>query len=74
MEDQNGLEGHVDRRQVGLVSLDGGSRVGWSEERYSLRPVRERCRLCEQAAILLSSQQRELLYCAWNNWLQSLTI
>lgn len=63
MEDRNGVEEHVDRRQVGLVS----TLVGWSQGRYSLRPVRERSLLCEKAAVQYSRQQRELLYCAWNN-------
>lgn len=67
MEDRNGVEEHVDRRQVGLVSLDDGLLVGWSQGRYSLRPVRERSLLCEKAAVQYSRQQRELLYCAWNN-------
>lgn len=68
MEDRNGVEKHVERRQVGLVSLDDGPLVEWSQgRRYSLRPVRERSLLYEQAAVQDSRQQRELLYCAWNN-------
>lgn len=68
MEDQNGVEKHMDRRQVGLVSLDDGPLVGWSQgRRNSLRPERERSLLYEQAAVQDSRQQRELLHCAWNN-------
>lgn len=74
MEGQNGIEGHTDRRQVGLVSLDGGPLVGWSQGSDSQRPVKERDLLCEQAAVQHSSQQREPLSCAQNNWLQRLTI
>lgn len=59
---------------MGLVSLSGGPLVGWSQGRDCLRPERERRRLCEQAAVQHSSQQREPLYCARNNWLQRLTI
>lgn len=33
MEDWNGIEVHVDRRQEGLMSLDG-SPLGWSQGRY----------------------------------------
>lgn len=42
MEDWNGIEGHTDRRQEGLMSLDGSPLAGWSQGRYSRRPVRER--------------------------------
>lgn len=41
MEDWNGVEEPVDRRQAGLVSLDDGPLVGWSQGRYFLRPARE---------------------------------